>query len=91
MRKSDHFVKAVMIAWDDLKPEEVEGIPSRLAAALEHLFSDSYHVGELCKHGHRYKGREKSLRYNTSNGACVQCIADYGKANPGKRGPRSTL
>jgi len=86
----DHFVKAIMLAWDELSPEEIKAVPERLAASLTNLFSNRYHIGELCRHGHRYKDREKSLRYNTSNGACVQCIADYGKAHPGKRSPRQT-
>jgi hypothetical protein len=30
-------------------------------------------LGELCRHGHRYEGRRKSLR-RTSNGKCIECL-----------------
>jgi hypothetical protein len=74
-----------MLAWDELSPSQADAIPEQLAVTLADLFSEGYHIGQLCRHGHRYKGKEKSLRYNSSNGACVRCIAEHGQANPSTR------
>ncbi|MBL1177603.1 LuxR C-terminal-related transcriptional regulator [Pantanalinema sp. GBBB05] len=41
-----------------------------------------YHIGSLCKRGHRYNGMDKSLRHSRSDGRygagmCVECQRIY--------------
>lgn len=43
------------------------------------MVGDKYYVGTLCNQGHRYQGRDRSLRYLSGN--CVECKSIRDKAN----------
>jgi hypothetical protein len=75
-------------AWMSLSNREQQKIPSKLRIALGKLVDRKYYVGKLCKHGHTFEGKERSLRYRSMY-ACVECISEYSKAHPSVRKART--